>query len=151
MRRDDKSCEVGSEPDSGAVPWPRAKHRRDDGGAALMRARILLTVLTVVMLAGPARAAFESGDWLWEVCTGTSQDRLVCLGYVTGVADTLIALTGEGKDLNGWRACLSESVTNGQAIDVAVKLLREHPEWRRYTASSLVARALAEAFPCRSR
>jgi hypothetical protein len=60
-----------------------------------------------------------------------------------GVADAMQEDTVWGR-----RACLPEVSVAGQARDVAVRYLTDHPESRHYTAASLVAEALEEAFPC---
>jgi hypothetical protein len=106
-----------------------------------MRATILLTALAVVMLTGPAKANFKSGNQLLQECSTPGADQ-ICLGYIQGIVDAETDMA---------RTCLPGSVTPGQARDIAIKLLDDHPELRHYTASSLVTRALAEAFPCRFR
>jgi hypothetical protein len=49
----------------------------------------------------------------------------------------------------GWTACIPEGVAKRQIVDVVTKHLRERPQDRHLTAVSIVAEALAEAFPCR--
>jgi len=65
------------------------------------------------------------------------------MAYIVGIADAL-----EGNVIDGWRACIPQSVTQGQAKDVALKWLRAHPEKRHFAAAGLVAYALSDAFPC---
>jgi hypothetical protein len=101
----------------------------------------------------PAGAAmiFISGDELLAKCTAgvsKSADRAGCVGYIMGIADAMAGAQDGGQSLGGWRACLSAGVTRGQAKDIAVEFLRIHPEKRRFVAGSVVAQALAEAFPC---
>jgi hypothetical protein len=89
--------------------------------------------------------AFYSGNDLWAQCSGNS-DYLsgLCRGYVTGIADAMTNVAG----IYGRRACIPMPVTVGQTVDVVKQYLGQHPEQRHYTASYLVAQALAEAFPC---
>ncbi len=49
------------------------------------------------------------------------------------------------------RSCIPENVTNGQVSDVVIKYLRDHPEERHILAAILVVKAMAEAFPCKSK
>jgi len=59
-----------------------------------------------------------------------------CYGYVAGVVDML------------YTVCLPDGMTRQQVIDVLTLWLRDHPEKRHLPASSLVAGALKEKFPC---
>jgi Rap1a immunity proteins len=72
-------------------------------------------------------------DWENVLRTGT------CVGYIWGVAGAL-----EGSPA----FCLSNGVQQNQVVDVVKRWLDEHPEVRHYSASSLVAKALKEKFPC---
>jgi hypothetical protein len=54
--------------------------------------RLTGSVLMIVaaMIAGPARAEFVTGNQLYEKCNSNApEDKFWCLGFVTGVADTL--------------------------------------------------------------
>jgi hypothetical protein len=66
-----------------------------------------------------------------------------------GVADAMqIAQLFGGTVFVGLRACMPEHADAGQITDVAVRFLASHPERRHLPAVTLVAEALAEAFPC---
>lgn len=93
-----------------------------------------------------ATQVFVSGNDLLARCapTGTTWSSY-CFGYVSGIAD---AMATEGQ-VAGWSVCFPSNVVVGQAVDVTVRYLQQHPESRHSTASSLTARALATAFPCR--
>jgi hypothetical protein len=80
---------------------------------------------------------FETGNDLIEQC---SQNQAFCLGYVAGVAD---ALSASGA------ICAPKPVTVGQDVAIVMKYLNDHPERRRYSASSLAAVALGEQFACK--
>jgi hypothetical protein len=104
-------------------------------------------VLGAVLVVGDAKAEFFTGEQLREICESPSSagQSWQCVGYVEAIADVMGHAMYEG-----WRACIptDERVTGAQAADVVTKYLRAHPDWLRFTASDLVARALAEAFPC---
>lgn len=92
-----------------------------------------------------ARADFRDGNGLYAECISkTASDRLICVGYISAIADTMMH---EGSIL-GWKACLDNNVTIAQVRDVVIRALADRPETRHYSAVSLVARALDEAFPC---
>jgi Rap1a immunity proteins len=107
--------------------------------------RLTGSVLMVVaaMIAGPARAEFVTGNQLYEKCNSNApEDKFWCLGFVTGVADTL----PQGpKGI----VCPGPNVTAGQFYDVVVKDLRDHPAMHDLPASFLAGAGLAMAFPCK--
>jgi hypothetical protein len=110
---------------------------------------LALAVLVASLPLSAARGEFQSGNNLWQLCNNKTTD-FGCIMYIEGVADVLIPIWGKGGDFAGWRGCLTKDVIGSQAHDVVIKFMREHPERRHFTASSVVAQALAEAFPCGS-
>jgi hypothetical protein len=114
--------------------------------------RFLLPAL--VLLTGSAVAeefteGYIDGNRLWDICRSDVRENVACNGFVVGVADAMsVAQTIKGGSIGGWRMCSPENVSVLQMKDVATRFLREHPEWRHLTGASLVARALAESFPC---
>jgi hypothetical protein len=50
--------------------------------------------------------------------------------------------------LEGSSFCFPKGVEGPQIVDVIKRWLDEHPEVRHYSASSLIAEALKEKFPC---
>jgi hypothetical protein len=44
--------------------------------------------------------------------------------------------------------CLPDNAELGQAVDVTVNYLRNHPEKRQVSAASMAFVALTKAFPC---
>jgi hypothetical protein len=116
-----------------------------------MKQFLLPLGLAVAALTGPTGAqngtirAFQSGNHLSAAC---ETDTGLCLGYVAGVADAMSLVQVTGGSIAGVEACIPFPVVIGEAKDVAVKYLREHPELRAYTAVDLVALALHDAFPC---
>jgi Rap1a immunity proteins len=84
--------------------------------------------------------AFLTGNDLFSRCsTEGNNGEISCLGYIEGVADLMTALD---------KTCLSGNVTSRQATDIVMKYLRDHPESRHYSASSIAGLALQQAFPC---
>ena len=105
----------------------------------------MATAVALVCLPAAARADVD-GNELWRLCTskGTRANGL-CYGYVTAIAE----VARESDGLYGHRACLPEHTTRRQTVEVVKRYLEQHPEQRHYGASSLVAEALAGAFPCK--
>ena len=90
-----------------------------------MRVRASVLMIVAAMIAGPARAEFVTGNDLYTKCVSNApEDKFWCLGFVTGVFDTLP--TGP-KGL----VCPGPNVTAGQVHGVVVKNLQEHPTMRR--------------------
>jgi hypothetical protein len=89
---------------------------------------------------------FVSGNLLLDLCNKSASE---CRGYVAGIADAMARVQSDGGKLGGQRACLPQSVTGKQAMDVTGKFLRAHPEKRQLAASGLVAEALSETWPCK--
>ena len=109
--------------------------------------RLLLWVIMVVSVnaARLAMAEFQDGNVLYGACfSQSSYEQGICLGFIQGIADALA-----GNAINGFTACLPAHVTAGQARDVVTRFLASHPETRHLAAAGMVARPLAEAFPCR--
>lgn len=113
-----------------------------------MRKLAIAAALTV--LASPAMAmdSFLKGSDLYLKCM--AQDQAVCFGYIEGVADMIESLSrDDGPGLLGFTACLRPEVNAGQVKDVVVQFLFGHAKDRdQYTANTMVAAALSDAFPC---
>jgi hypothetical protein len=107
----------------------------------------MATAVALVCLPAAARADVD-GNELWRLCTSKgARDNGLCYGYVTAIAE----VARESDGLYGHHACLPEHPTRHQAVEIVKRFLDQHPELRHYGASSLVAEALAEAFPCQQR
>jgi len=104
-----------------------------------------LSLVLMLLFASPVRAAFDTGNSLYEDCTKEGGFNAgYCMGYVSGVVDIM----NDGTPLYGWKACFPKSATRGQVRDVVTHHLANNPQDRHYNAASLVAEALSEAFPC---
>jgi hypothetical protein len=85
------------------------------------------------------------GNKLLAICSeGDGFDGGLCEGYVVAVFDVL----SDGSAIGGWKACNPANLKSVHVKAIVVIWLRDHPESRHLSASSLVAAALSEAFPC---
>lgn len=103
-----------------------------------------LTFIFSVLFSSPAWAEFKNGNDLHRDCAH-KDDYIegVCLGYVIAIADVLAS-----NPLYGFSACIPSNATAGQLMDVVRQWLNNNPQERHYTANSIVALALSDAFPC---
>ena len=93
----------------------------------------------------PVYAAFLDGNVLFDYCTSENQEEeTLCAGYIIGISDIMDG----GTEISGRLSCVDQSVTVRQTTDVVKQWLSENPELRHFAASSLVAVALQDAFPC---
>ena len=88
-----------------------------------------------------------NGDALYGLCTDYDRvtDSSACLGYITGIENVM----ARGDAVGGQRACPKKPVDERQLLSIVRDYLREDGDQGVYPASSLVASALAQAFPCR--
>jgi hypothetical protein len=118
--------------------------------------KTLLAVLLVAaaMLATPARAVDGNELYKWgkewkRSDTRNSRDAGSFTGYVQGTVDLHTDLSDpEIKFIKTKLFCLPGNGQLDQAFEAVMRYLEAHPGKRRFTASSLVAAALWEAFPC---
>ena len=112
---------------------------------ALVAASVLLLPASTSTFSQDDKGAsvpFWDGNNLYEICTSPkgSPKMSLCLAYVMGASDAFQFARV---------ICPPKELTNGQTVDVVVKLLRDHPETRHSSAPSEVATALMRAFPCK--
>ena len=128
-----------------------------------MRKRaVAVAVLAAAVFAAPSGAragAFYDGRKLAEDCKQPdgSYSEGLCLGYVQGVADAIQVRaerrpdgTYEGLSPGGFRSCVPAAATAAQLEAIVQKWLAGHPQTWHLGAGSLVGKALADAFPCKS-
>ena len=114
----------------------------------LIRAGPAILIL-LRLLAPPATSeplGILNGNQLYETCTGNETLEMFCIGFIVGVSDAMGLAKG---NLGEWTACVPTAATAEQLQDVAKKMLVQHPERRHHFAADLVARAVAEAYPCK--
>ena len=108
-------------------------------------------VVIVAMIVGTVGAKAEDGmrqAALYDFCSKPERSGFTahCFAYVMAVSDVMRAY---GPGVYGLKECSPVSVSLKQRTDVVKGYLAAHPESRDQGASSLVAQALAEAFPCK--
>lgn len=116
-------------------------------------ALIFLSLLTLLLMASVSahaqRVSTTTGNDLLDSCESKDFKEAFCLGYITGVTDL------DGMDGSVFperrRSCVAENVSNGQVKDIVVKYLKDHPEERHLLAAILIVKAMAQAFPCKSK
>ena len=101
----------------------------------------LCRAAAVALALWPSTALAIDGEELLQNCEAQEAGRSIyCTGYVAGIADA-----AREKAM----ACPADTASDSDLRNVALKYLHEHPESRQYGAASVVALALAQAFPCR--
>lgn len=105
---------------------------------------IRVALLLSLCLWSPALAgSFNNGNELHTRCSENGFAEGYCFGYIAGISDVL-----SNAAIGDFNACQPKDVTVQQVVDVVKKYLKENPQDRHFTANSLVAYALSEAFPC---
>jgi phage protein U len=109
------------------------------------------SVITVFILAtAPSYAGqgmyFLTGNQLKSHCEdGNAVDLATCGGYVQGVFDEFeIERAGESKS-----ECVPEGVVAQQVVDIALKYINEHPQYRQLQAAALIHQSLVDAWKCK--
>jgi len=130
----------------------------------MMKTPILALSLLFMPMAVSAQEAPDlplafGNDYL-KICENPTTDmsKGLCLGWFAGLYNGLQlgtwAFVGPEEAPDGYNplepygVCIGEGVQNGQVMDIFVKYLKDHPEQRHYTSSSLFVTSLSEAFPC---
>ena len=119
-----------------------------------MKTLLVVSLVAAAMLATPAQAVDGNELYKWgsewkRSDTEKSRDSGSFTGYIQGTIDLHTDLSDpEIKFLKATLFCLPDNVQLDQAFEAVMRYLEAHPEKRRFTASSLVASALWEAFPC---
>ncbi len=111
--------------------------------------RIVAIAAAVLLATATPTQAAQTGADLKAVCESESEAyQGVCNGYIIAIADILTQFSLDGGLFLGWRACMPKiSVTEAQGV--VLDFLNAHPETLDRAGFSLVARALAEAYPCK--
>lgn len=106
--------------------------------------KAILLGICLSLAAQGAMANFNNGNNMWEYC---QTDRSYVVGYATGAFD---AYEGANKlNPNNYTSiCAPKAVTAGQLTDVMCDYLRDNPQDRHFTASSLLWWASNSAWPC---
>ena len=111
--------------------------------------KFFAVIVVLVLLSGSAFAqdmspSSSTGRDLYLLCSSKyDTDYGYCAGFVTAIAEMMAI-----QDINGLRACHIESTRSQQLVDNVRVYLTANPDLHSYSASDIVARALARAFPC---
>lgn len=76
-------------------------------------------------------------------CVAALQHQMKCTAYIIGVSDAYDWLRG-GE--SGGQGCTPPEVTAGQAEEVVMRFLKEHPEARHENAAGIVMLAIHNAW-----
>ncbi|MBT6220417.1 MAG: hypothetical protein HN578_06065 [Rhodospirillales bacterium] len=116
---------------------------------------VIITLMGLLFVTTPATSAglFMDGNKLHDMCNkDTARDQGFCLGFITGVADSL---EGAADILNFVLAdkfkpgtCVPKNVNIGQLRDIAKKHLQDNPQSRHKSAWEIVSSSFGNAFPC---
>jgi len=113
---------------------------------------LVLSILILSGAASDAPAESLNGAELLALCDTPKSDSMVyftnfslCAGYINGVSDASMC----GKVVGGAGHSNPEGATVGQIFEVFVTWMRKHPQNASEGASVVVARSLAEAYPCK--
>jgi hypothetical protein len=115
-----------------------------------MRYLPFVILVLALAIAVPAHAQLQditraTGNDLYPLCQSTDKEDIAfCHGYILGFVHGLIALGSEER-----RESLSipSGITGQQVVDIIVKYLKNHPEFRHLHADVLIFSALLDAFP----
>lgn len=102
------------------------------------------------MIALPAwgQADIRTGNGLLSACQSKEPlQQTQCLVYILGALDGASSAT----QLTAPVFCAPNGITGGQAKDIVVKWLLEHPSRREMPSAWFITAALADAWPCPKR
>ena len=108
---------------------------------------IIAVLAGVAGMSPPAHAdAILSGEYLQGLCADYYRpaNTAACRGYVKGVADVL----AKGEVVGGYKACMIETANDDRLVEIVTGYLDRAGERKGDPATLLVAKALAESYPC---
>jgi hypothetical protein len=108
--------------------------------------RTIIVALAICVSASSVGATFVSGNLLYQHCgkSAVEAEQALCIGYISAIADAM----EDGDTVDGFRACVPSAANAGQLQDLLFRYLDTNLLYRHYNASTIVARFLAETFPC---
>ena len=113
-------------------------------GKNLATAVVVVIGIAFVPTARAERLYVYAHD-LSRLCTsGNLIDKSWCEGFISGELEVI-----SNGPLEGVVACVPPLMTLPQGIEIAKKWVASHPEESIRSASSVVAQAFANAFPCK--
>lgn len=118
----------------------------------MIKRRLVVLVFTALSaISTLAKADFMSGNDLHSgLQTTNAVDKAYALGYVIGIADFEdYKNKTQGNSKRSSCFFVPDTASGTQVTDVVKNWLDKHPGRRHYAASSVVAAALRETFPCK--
>jgi len=105
-------------------------------------------LIGLLLAASQAGAVFYKGSTLLGLCeSDLGQAGDICGGYIASIYDAHNAFVA-WNDPSKRQWCIGSATTIGELRRVVIKYMQAHPENLHQTASSLVANAFIQAFPC---
>jgi hypothetical protein len=102
----------------------------------------------IVLFGSPAAAKHpdDTADYLCKTCAGDADDAIFCLGYIRGAIN---ALDGEAEASAAKQVyCIPPATSLNDIKLIWDKYCDNHPKDHKFRASSVLAVALAHAYPC---
>lgn len=113
-------------------------------GKHLAVATVFLIGMTVLSTTRAETIYAYAGD-LNRLCTSESLiEKALCEGFISSALEIIT-----NGPVGGVVACVPPLVTLPRGVEIAKKWLADHPEESMRSASSAVAQAFANAFPCK--
>ncbi len=104
--------------------------------------KMFLPIALLALSYTPASAGFTTGNDLASWCSSdVPADVALCVGYVSGVADS-------SQLLDTPYFCLPDGVERGQLTDVVRAYLSAHPKKLHHPAHAITMVAIEQSFPC---
>ena len=109
---------------------------------------IAIFTLGLTLIGSPARARHpdDTAGYLCSTCADNTDDQVYCLGYLRGIINTFDGEIEAGKEFALY--CIPPTVTLNDIKLIWERYCDNHPKDKLSRASSLMAVALARAFPC---
>ena len=112
------------------------------------RSTMMIALALFCLAVAEANATYIDGNILFEHCKDYERGKSnwfsgACVGYVLGAKDAFDETAKPFCVPEGPNPHIAE-----QMVETVKLYLRDHPETRNLSASSLVATALKEKFPC---
>ena len=108
--------------------------------------RTFIVALAIYTSASSVWAAVVSENLLYQHCgkSALEAEQALCIGYISAISDVMES----GDPVGGFRACVPSVANLEQLQGLLFRHLDTNLLYRHYNASTIVARFLAETFPC---
>jgi hypothetical protein len=118
----------------------------------MLKFAVVILVLTAFAQPSYAVSSRLTGNELFDICKFGQEDSRggLCAGYIMGVIDGMLNEIDDAKSMGSNippEFCIDVNATNEQTVDIVKKFLVDHPDFRHFSAASLVTLALMGPFP----